>query len=143
MKRLECPHCHESRITHAQFTSDVVVIMQCPSCHELVVVFRSKVVGLNRELLEKGDREERKKHLALVIAEFLDPDILNLNFDELALGIGLGSTPPQLESDDSGDEENAEPADPTDPISDSEIRSFTQDELSKLDDADYFKRHFS
>lgn len=141
MKRLECPHCREQRITHAKFTSDVVVIMQCPACHELVVVFRSKVVGLDRDLLEGGDREERKKHLALVIAEFLDPDILNLNFDELALGIGLGSSPPQLESDAPADDD--EPADTTDPISDSEFRSFTQDELSKLDDSDYFKRHFS
>lgn len=142
MKRLECPHCHEKRITHAKFTNDVVVIMQCPSCHELVVVFRSKVVGLNRDLLEGGDREERKKHLALVIAEFLDPDILNLNFDELALGIGLGSTPPQLETDDALDDDG-DPAEATDPISDSEFRSFTQDELTKLDDSDYFKRHFS
>lgn len=142
MKRLECPHCHERRITHAKFTSDVVVIMQCPACHELVVVFRSKVVGLNRDLLERGDREERKKHLALVIAEFLDPDLLNLNFDELALGIGLGSTPPQLDDDASADDET-DTADRSDPISDSEFRSFTQDELSKLDDSEYFKRHFS
>lgn len=142
MKRLECPHCHEKRITHAKFTSDVVVIMQCPSCHELVVVFRNKVVGLDRDLLERGDREERKKHLALVIAEFLDPDLLNLNFDELALGIGLGSQPPQLDADAPAEDEE-DGGRITDPISDSEFRSFTQDELTKLDDADYFKRHFS
>lgn len=138
MKRLECPHCHEKRITHAKFANEVVVVMQCPSCHELVVVFRSRVVALNRELLEHGDREERKKHLANVIAEFLDPDLLNFNFDDLALGIGLGSMPPQAEAEEAENEEEA-----TDPISDSELRSFTQDELSKLDDADYFKRHFS
>lgn len=142
MKRLECPHCHQRRITHAKFTSDVVVIMQCPACHELVVVFRSKVVGLNRELLESGDREERKKHLAFVIAEFLDPDVLNFNFDELALGIGLGMNPPQLDADDA-DDTDTQRAEASDPISDSELRSFTQDELSKLDDSEYFRRHFS
>ncbi len=142
MKRLECPHCQEKRISHAKFTSDVVVVMQCPGCHELVVVFRSKIVGLDRRLLEHGDREERKKHLATVIAEFLDPDVLNLNFDKLALGIGLGASVPHAETQDSA-EEDSDDDESVDPISDSELRSFTQDELSKLDDSDYFRRHFS
>lgn len=141
MKRFECPHCHELRIAHAKFRGDIVVVMQCPSCHELVVVFRNKIVGLNRELLESSNREERKKHLANVIAEFLEPELLNLNFDEMTLGIGLGANPnPEAEAEDAEDEAEEVAADP---ISDSEIRSFTQEELSKLDDSDYFKRHFS
>lgn len=140
MKRLECPHCHQSRLSSAKFPSNMAAIMQCPSCGQLVVTFRGKTVGLDRSLLESGEKEERKQHLASVIAEFLDPELLDLNFDDFEMGIGFGAS--SVEGPPEGFDDETEGGQDL-PISDAELRSFTRDELSKLDDTDYFRRHFS
>lgn len=142
MKRLECPHCHETKISHARFAKDVVVVMQCPSCDELIVMFREKVVGLDRSILEHGEKEERKMHLATVIAEFLDPEFLDIKLEDLASGIGLGTRAYEGDAGDLAEiEEDDSPG--QGPISDAELRSFRRDELKQLDDTEYFKRFFS
>src|SRR3990172_6135854 len=72
MRVCTCPHCGNPRIVTSKVPKDMVVVLPCPNCHELVVLFRSKVIGLNKRILENGTREERKAHIAEIITEFLD-----------------------------------------------------------------------
>jgi hypothetical protein len=111
--------------------------MPCPNCHELAVLFRNKIIPINRRILEEGSREERTQHLAQVITEFLEAGILPFH---------------EGDSDfDSGEDEMDEPMERMDtqranhgldPISDKEAEKFTRVDLKCLDDATYFKRHF-
>jgi len=102
-------------------------------CHELAVLFRDKVIPLSRRIIEEGSFEERKAHLAHVIAEFLEAGILPLH--------GLQSLQETDASDGEGafseqaDEESGE-------ISDREVEEFVTLELKSLDDPVYFKKHF-
>lgn len=137
MDMVVCPHCKSNRIITSRVPKDVVAVMPCPNCHELAVLFRNKIIPINRRILEEGSREERTQHLAHVITEFLEAGILpfhdgDSDFDS---------------DDDSGDDpvERLE-AERTvlglDPISDKEAEKFTRVDLKCLDDSNYFKRHF-
>ena len=137
MDTVVCPHCKAHRIITSRVPKDVVAVMPCPNCHELAVLFRDKIIPINRRILEEGSREERTQHLAQVITEFLEAGILPFH---------------EGDSDfDSGDEEMDEPMERMDsqranqgldPISDKEAEKFTRVDLKCLDDATYFKRHF-
>ncbi len=132
MNRLTCPHCSEERISIPSVPKDVVVVIPCPACHEFVVLFREKMVALDRTLLEEGSHEERKMHLASVIAEFLDPDLIQLDLGAMEFSARKDET---TESD--GATETA-----SDPISQDEVDLFTKTELAGLDRSDYFHKHF-
>ena len=137
MDTVVCPHCKAHRIITSRVPKDVVAVMPCPNCHELAVLFRDKIIPINRRILEEGSREERTQHLAQVITEFLEAGILPFH---------------EGDSDfDSGDDEMDEPMERMDsqranhgldPISDKEAEKFTRVDLKCLDDATYFKRHF-
>ncbi len=133
-----CPHCKAPRIFSSKVPKDVVMVLPCPACHELVVLFRRKVVPIDRKILEKGEFEERKAHIAEVIAEFLEPGMFRMNPDDLA-------------ADDEGHpffstrapgEEEAEEDDAGEAISQSEFERFVKIDLNRLDEARYFKKHF-
>lgn len=132
MDRVICPHCQSRRISSTRVPKDVVVVMPCPACSELVVFFRRKVIALDRKVLEAGTRQERKMHIATIIAEFLEPGLLKFAIPQ-----------PFVHDDESeeGDfiEGNEEPDLP--PISEREVREFTRVHLRRLDNADYFRRH--
>ena len=119
---------------------EVVVVMQCPSCNELVVLFRKKVIALDRNVLEQGSQRERKEHLASVIAEFLDPSLFKFGKtgDEAeTIDFAADFRPPKREAA-SARSEKAEI-----PISDREYERFTKFQLKRLDNPEYFRRHFS
>ena len=93
--------------------------------------FRRKVIALDRKVLEGGTRDERKMHIAGIIAELLEPGLLRFTMPEPII------------NDDSDDDDfldaDAEPELP--PISEREVREFTRIHLRRLDNADYFHRH--
>lgn len=138
MNLVVCPHCKSHRIVTARVPKDVVVVMSCPSCGELVVLFRKKVIALDRRILEEGNIEDKKEHLAEIIAEFLEPGMF---------GLGDASDDEAL-AEDISDEATADEDEDTDssswlpPISERELDDFAKIQLEQLDDADYFRKHF-
>lgn len=130
-----CPHCKSHRIVSAKVPKDVVVVMPCPACGELVILFRKKVIALERKILELGTFEERKMHLATVIAEFLEPGMF-----------GPVSSKGDLDSvdgfEDALEEGNQKDPNWLPPISERELEEFTRIQLEKLDDSKYFRKHF-
>ena len=100
-------------------------------------MFRDKVIGLNRKVLEEGSFQEKKAHLAEVIAEFLEPGLFGADF-ELS-GERLSSD--SFEKDDEAEKDQDE-SDATVPISQSEVDKFVRIDLKCIDDATYFRKHF-
>ncbi len=131
-----CPHCKSHRIVSAKVPKDVIVVMPCPACGELVVLFRKKVIALNRKILEHGTLDERKMHLASVIVEFLEPGMFGFPAEGGAESDPLDSSEDGLEAVEEQD------PDWLPPISEKEFEEFTKIQLEKLDDSKYFKRHF-
>jgi hypothetical protein len=109
---------------------DVVVVKQCPACGELVVMFRRKVLALDRKILERGTTHERKMHIAGIIAEFLEPGLLRF----------AAATAAEFEADDTDFEGGAE-RNSDRPISDEELREFARVHLRQIDNREYFRRH--
>jgi len=138
MDTVVCPHCKTHRIITTKVPKDVVAVMPCPNCNELAVLFRSKIIPIDRRVLEDGTKEERTQHLAQVITEFLDAGILP--FQEGNTGFESAIEMPMGESDDY--ESDSEDLQSLEPISDKEAEKFGRVDLKCLDDAAYFKRHF-
>ena len=141
MKLVDCPHCNSHRIFTASVPSDAVAIVQCPACTELAVFFRDKAIALNRKILEEGTADEQKNHLAHVIGEFLEPGMFKFSSRrDNALGrLRLNS----LIRLNSLSEINLHNEQDSDGITDAEMDRFTRFQLERLDDTDYFNRHFS
>lgn len=138
MDMVVCPHCKSHRIITSRVPKDVVAVMPCPSCHELAVLFRNKIIPINRRILEEGTKEERSQHLAQVITEFLEAGILPFQDGSAGFESAI-EVPPE-------GEEDASDLDPElqsmEPISDKELEKFARVDLKCLDDAAYFRRHF-
>lgn len=133
MSQMNCPHCQSEKLGQARVPGGVVAVMPCPSCGGLVVRFRHKAIALDRDVLFQGSKDERKLHLADVISEFMDEDVLQ--FEMLAS---------HEEPQDSPDEANAQDEDKEEslpPISEAELNQFIHDDLDRLDNVDYFKKH--
>ncbi|MBI2424750.1 MAG: hypothetical protein HYV27_18110 [Candidatus Hydrogenedentes bacterium] len=133
MEFITCPHCHAKRLVGTKIPKDVVAVLPCPACQELSVMFRGKTIAINRKLLEEGDFEMKKNHLAEIVGEFLE----------------AGVFPFRRVSDDALDFESEEDAaetgaddDAKSLISDQEAERFVQVDLQCLDDPSYFKKHF-
>ncbi len=140
MNSLLCPHCKAQPILETQVHQDVIVVASCPGCQELSVLFRGRAIALNRRVLEEGSFDERKDHLAAIIAEFMDAGFSLL--DELRRR--LTSMTPDGEDDNDNDDAPDGMWDELQysPISDEELRKFVRVDLKCLDNADYFRRHF-
>lgn len=136
METVVCPHCKSHRIITAKMPKDVVAVMPCPSCHELGVLFRNKIIPIDRRILEDGTKEERTQHLAQVITEFLEAGILP--FQEGNPGFESAIEMPS----DQSPEMEGEEFEVLEPISDKEAEKFARVDLKCLDDAAYFRRHF-
>jgi len=112
-----------------------VVILACPSCHELVVLFRNKVVALNREIIENGSKDEKRHHIADIILEFVEPGMF-------PTGLSLGELERPERRFDDGDRVGEAQEEETDrPISESEVERFVRVDLQRLDDPAYFRKH--
>ena len=134
-----CPHCKAHQIFTARVPKDVVVVMPCPACREWVVLFRDKVIAVSRRIIEQGSNEERKAHLADVIGEFLDAGVFAQEagyFQEQRQG-GADSARPSPPV-----RPNQFFASPVTPITQEELDRFVKIELRRLDNAEYFKKHF-
>ncbi|MBI5094865.1 MAG: hypothetical protein HZB26_20800 [Candidatus Hydrogenedentes bacterium] len=154
MDLLVCPHCGNHRIVHSKVPKDVVVVLPCPSCHELVVLYRNRVIALSREIIEHGTFDERKMHIAGIIAEFLEAGILPSPSGE---GEEHGEADgehfsdaggPEVERQNGGMEPELSEAPArhggkvSAPIRQSEVDHFVKFDLTRIDDAAYFKKHF-
>lgn len=143
MSFVVCPHCANRRIVASKVPKDVVVVLPCPACHELVVMFRHKVAALNREVLEHGTYDERKAHIAEIIAEFLEPGMFPL------ASLDVSATRDESLSGEVDDDDELELPDevgmstPESLISQREIDRFVKIDLQRIDDEKYFKKHFS
>lgn len=138
MNVVVCPHCKSHRIVTARVPKDVIVVMSCPSCNELVVLYKKKVIAIDRQTLEEGSLAEKKEHIAEVIAEFLESGVFgfmpgkNAPDDEPITGHGSDH---DADTDHEGDRSLP-------PISERELAEFAKIQLERLDDAEYFRRHF-
>jgi len=139
MRVVACPHCGNHRIVTTKVPKDVVVVLPCPSCHELVVLFRDKVIALNRAIIEKGSREERKSHIAEIIDEFIEPGMFS---DATAEGAGGDEGASLPEGVEASSEEVDSQEESTTQISEAELDQFVKVELPRLNDPAYFRKHF-
>jgi len=134
MNVVACPHCGTKRIV-ARVPKDWVAILKCPNCSELVVLFRGKVIGVDRDTLEHGSFEDRKSHIAEVIAEFLEPGMFGIESDEK-------ESAPSQEGEELVVEAEVQSGDSR-PISKRELDRFIRFDLQRIDEETYFKRHFN
>ena len=132
MNRLHCPHCRSGRLAESVIPKDVVVVKQCPACGELVVMFRRKVLALDRKILERGTTHERKMHIAGIIAEFLEPGLLKF---------AAATTDFEPDEDVDLEMDSDIQAEEIKPISDDELRDFARVQLRQIDNREYFKRY--
>ena len=132
MNRLHCPHCRSGRLAESAIPKDVVVVKQCPACGELVVMFRRKVLALDRKILERGTTHERKMHIAGIIAEFLEPGLLKF---------AAATTDFEPDEDVDLEMDSDIQAEEIKPISDDELRDFARVQLRQIDNREYFKRY--
>lgn len=137
MNLVVCPHCKTHRIVTARVPKDVVVVMPCPGCSELVVLFRKKVIALNRTILESGTMEERKTHLAAIIAEFLEPGMFGFGVPARDDADAEAADEPETTGPHAGKDSRRLP-----PITDREQERFARIQLERIDDPEYFKKHF-
>ena len=133
MNRVVCPHCRSGRLAESVLPKDVVIVKQCPACGELVVMFRRKVLALDRKILERGTSHERKMHIAGIIAEFLEPGLLKF------AAAAADFEPNDVEAEAEVPRPRRKPA--KKPISEDELREFARVQLRQIDNGDYFKRH--
>ena len=137
MRRIVCPHCKTQRIFAARPPKDIVVVMPCPSCQELVVLFRNRVIALNRRIIEQGTREERKQHLGDIIDQFLEAGVLSSEqTDDGAESAATSEEAFRAAGEPSTDSLSKKP------ITQEELERFLRIDLKCIDNSAYFKRHF-
>lgn len=144
MKLITCPHCNYKHLVTSKGLSDVVVVLPCPSCHDLMVLFRGKITGLKRDVLEHGTFEEQKQHIAEIVMEYLEPGMFkgipSQQAERAENGDWEGG---EFEEIDAGEErEPADPAEMAAPITQSEVDQFVRLDLHRIDEASYFHKHF-
>lgn len=135
MSEMICPHCQSKEFGFTKVPQGVVAVMPCPKCSELVVRFRSRVIALNKDVLYNGTKDERKMHLADVIAEFMEEGIFNIDMLQ-SPQFGFDQT-----IEDADEIEETVGARDSKPISDDELQRFVEFDLDKLDNADYFRKN--
>lgn len=138
MSETVCPHCQSKKFSSAKVPKGVVTVMPCPECSELVVRFRNRAIALNKEVLYNGTKDERKMHLADVIAEFMEEgifDIEMLQSPQFSRGEAIDNLEEVIEAIDASESKDSVP------ISDDELQRFIEFDLDKLDNVDYFRKN--
>jgi hypothetical protein len=95
-------------------------------------MFRKKALALDRKILQGGSQQDRKMHIAGIIAEFLEPGLLKF-------ANSAGDFEPEADQPEAAAKVEAAPDKA--PISDDEVREFARVALRRIDDGEYFKRH--
>lgn len=136
MRRMRCPHCKEYGFNTGVLPNEVIAVLACRHCEEISVLFRGKIIPLNKQILENGTMEERKMHLAEVIAQFLESGLFH--FTEMEQETENTEAPPPKSLPLF---KNPRPI-PEDLISDQEMDRFIKVDLKCLDNPSYFRRIF-
>lgn len=137
MEMVLCPHCRKHRMVTNQIPKDVVVVLPCPGCLEISVVFRNRIMGLSRHIIERGSFEERKLHIAHVVAKFLEAGVLPQAI--------AGDASLFLEREFEEQRRDAAlfaPPRAANPITQHEVDKFVRVDLKCLDNGAYFRKHF-
>jgi len=136
MNLVVCPHCGNKRIVFSKVPKDVVVVLPCPVCKQWVVLFRGQVVGVNRDIIESGSFEEKKSHIAEIIAKFLEAGVFQSELEGVDNESALGFDANHLLAK----EHEISPKD--NPITQEEFERFSRIELKRIDEFSYFRKHF-
>lgn len=138
MRVFVCPHCGSSRIITSQIPKEFLYVLACPACRGYVVLFRNKVTGLDRVIFDRGSLEERRAHVATIVAEVLGiKDVSGISpktVDELESAFTEVFARLSKEESRSVRSEEA--------ISQAEFDHFVKFDLPCIDDAVYFEKHF-
>jgi len=65
-----CPSCGERGSIESPGVSSVAVAV-CLNCGEVIVIYRRHAVALDRSILANGSLEEKRRHVAAMILEFV------------------------------------------------------------------------
>nr|ACS15393.1 myosin heavy chain [uncultured bacterium FLS12] len=141
---VKCPHCGaRGQIMVPPIGS--IIVGPCPECHELVVIFNGAVLPLDKEIMVRGDEEQRCNHLMQALATYLEAriaqvvdELTHTDDDEETVGREVGE--PELE--DMAEPELALVEAPEDTITEDELNQFINVDLKLLDNPDYFKAIF-
>lgn len=144
MHKVVCPHCKAHRILTSKIPRDVIVVMPCPACHEWVVLFLNRVLAVSRRILKHGTFEERKMHIASVIAQFFEQDAeveAGDDDDDAPTGLdGLAQLRNSLRFQGGGFGRDV-PEQTQPPITQEELDRFIKIDLRRMDDPEYFKKN--
>jgi len=103
-------------------------------------MFRNKAIALSRKVLEEGSFEERKEHVAGIIAEFIEPGMLLLDPEHASdrtFGIARGVARRRVRRKAQEDQDDL-----AQPITERELEKFIRVDLNSIDDGAYFRKHF-
>lgn len=139
MRSIVCPHCKTQRIATAKIPKDVIVVMPCPGCREWVVLFWNRALAVSRRIITSGTFEERKMHIASVIAQFFEEAQGDELREETSLFHGLSGF--GFEPGESGSSDAQPVQERVAPISQEEVDRFVKFDLRRIDDPEYFRKN--
>jgi hypothetical protein len=143
MNKKHCPHCGEPGFPVERLPREVVAILVCRHCNELSVMFRKTVIALNRKVLESGTFDERKEHLATVIAHFLEAGIFPFDMSGTGSDGAMFELPQGLQLPQRRRKKPALPVESYHaPITEQERDRFVQVDLKCIDNPAYFRKIF-
>ena len=130
---LECPGCGEQKTIDLPSKSSAALAV-CLSCGEIIVIYKECVVCLDKHILASGSVEEKRRHVAAMILEFVQHE---KNAKE-SVDLDTGSLElPCLEQI-----EREEVADEMPLISSKEAEDFCRIDLNLIDKEAHFTRIF-
>lgn len=138
-KELVCPHCSGTHLNTAQLPTEVIAVVPCPACQELCVLFRGKVLAVDKRLLRTGTRRQRILHIAELITEFVDSGVIP---EANSILNGEGAESFAANDQEVGKAPSQDRCAGGAPISDEEYLLFQQVELRAIDNAAFFRRTF-
>ncbi|MBW7865248.1 MAG: hypothetical protein GX580_08775 [Candidatus Hydrogenedens sp.] len=119
-KTIYCPHCRHTSIEIPPLPSDVLALVVCQSCREWSVLFKDRMIPLDKSLFSEGTGDApRGGQLAEIMARLMQMGFFN------------GNTP------DIPGSSGGAPA-----ITDDEVAQFVAEGLPQLDDPAAFRKLF-
>jgi len=142
LMNVQCPHCAAKGkiMTPPQ---GAIIVGPCPDCNGMVAIFGGEVLPLDNDIMAGDNLEEKQEHLLEVLGVFLQNRIKRLFENHPNLGSNQEAkdkpTVAKLKAVD-GEEDGEGSAEA--PISDAEFKVFLAEDLSKIDDPEYFRSVF-
>ena len=130
---IECPGCGEQKTIDLPSKSSAALAV-CLSCGEIIVIYKECVVSLDRHILANGSVEEKRRHVAAMILEFVRHE--NETKDSVELDTGSLELPclEQIERQEAVDDLPL--------ISSKEADDFCRIDLNLIDQEVHFNRIF-